>query len=255
MKAAIKNTRLYKALRFRSWVLRLTNPDVYLNMMLELVFYRNLVQHFGVEHVFDIGANIGFTAEALLKGGAREVIAVEPDAYNYSILDGKLGRDSRATLVNMAVDIDEGKALLRRHSSDGALHTLSPKYAELNALRGGEQAVHTTTLDALIQRYGCPDYVKIDVEGHEPAVLEGLSQTIRLVSFECNLPDFKAEGQACVAHLAKLSSSYVFNYAVGTQWQFADWVTVAEFQSILEAEERTVCWECFAWERFNPSYP
>ena len=40
------------------------------------------------------------------------------------------------------------------------------------------------TLDALIRQYGVPDYIKIDVEGHEHAVVAGLSQPIKVVVFE-----------------------------------------------------------------------
>jgi len=49
-----------------------------------------------------------------------------------------------------------------------------------------ELTVPAVTLDALIQRYGTPDYIKIDVEGHEEQVLAGLSILPPLLSFEFN---------------------------------------------------------------------
>jgi Methyltransferase FkbM domain len=42
------------------------------------------------------------------------------------------------------------------------------------------------TLDTLIERYGIPDYIKIDVEGYEEKVLTALSICPPLLSFEFN---------------------------------------------------------------------
>ena len=44
--------------------------------------------------------------------------------------------------------------------------------------------VKTTTLDDLIQRYGVPDLIKIDVEAAEYECIKSLTQKVNLLCFE-----------------------------------------------------------------------
>jgi hypothetical protein len=44
--------------------------------------------------------------------------------------------------------------------------------------------VQSTTIDAMIERYGVPDLLKIDVEGYELNVLKGLTQKVNDICFE-----------------------------------------------------------------------
>ena len=48
--------------------------------------------------------------------------------------------------------------------------------------------VGLTTLDALVTRFGEPAFCKIDVEGFDLEVLQGLSRPLRALSFECVPP-------------------------------------------------------------------
>ena len=56
-----------------------------------------------------------------------------------------------------------------------------------------EVAVTVSTLDNMIEKYGTPDFLKVDVEGGELQVFEGLSQPISVICFEANLPRFREE--------------------------------------------------------------
>jgi hypothetical protein len=76
----------------------------------------------------------------------------------------------------------------------------------------------------LIEEYGQPDYIKIDVEGLEQDVLRGLRRPIDYVSFEFTLPELPHDAIACV-RLLMANGAYRFLSLIDTQapvWVSAD---------------------------------
>jgi hypothetical protein len=97
--------------------------------------------------------------------------------------------------------------------------------------------VETVTLDELIAAYGRPFYIKIDVEGYEPAVLRGLHTAVRCISFEVNLPEFMPEALECVHLLEKIAGGGAFNFLVDCRDGFGarPWNRLESFVVDLEA--------------------
>ena len=195
---------------------------------------------------FDIGANIGDKTSIYRSNGCR-VVAIEPVARNVEVLRTRFGRDPHVTVVENAVSDHVGIATLAVVDENTAFSTFNTKWVD--ALADPEQnrwgvtvaarpvEVETTTLDLLIERFGRPEYVKIDVEGHELSVLKGLSKSIPLVSFEANLPEFLDETMSCVAALAALAPAATFNYATEQQdrLELATWLDAQAFERHVSA--------------------
>ena len=129
--------------------------------------------------VIDVGAHIGRYTLIAAERGAK-VIAIEPDPSNFLVLEQnvRLNGFSNVVLVNEAMTSTPGLLVL---SKAGLFNTgtSSVRAANANAptthQERSEVYVQGGTLDGIVQAYSLTriDWLKIDVEGHEIAVLEG----------------------------------------------------------------------------------
>jgi len=127
--------------------------------------------------VVDIGAHVGYFSllAAELVGSGGTVYAFEPEPNNHALLKKNIELNSYSNIhaIRKAVSNKCGSTQLFLSALDSGSHSI---YAA--AARGvtGNSLVSTTTLDAFLKGQGWPsvDLVKIDVEGAELTVLEGM---------------------------------------------------------------------------------
>lgn len=119
---------------------------------------------------FDIGANIGQAARVLAQNFAT-VVSLEPCDESYMVLL----EETPPNVVCLPTAAGPREGTLRLTECEGSIRT-----GQLTTGEGlawgrvvGQRSVPATTIDALAEHYGQPQFVKIDTEGHEVAVLEG----------------------------------------------------------------------------------
>jgi FkbM family methyltransferase len=214
------------------------------------MFYSDLFLTYAVRTVFDIGANQGDKAR-VFRELVDTVICAEPDPDLVSILQFRFGRSSGVVIEPVAVGASAGMAQLHRKPHHG-FNTLSDKWSDELGRAGIKDRdivdVPLVTLDMLIARYNRPDYIKIDVEGYELSVLQGLSQSVPLLSFEANLPTFADETVATVERLRTLNPTTRFNLRpdATVKWVYPDLISADELIARLTTVQTVTTYEVFA---------
>lgn len=188
---------------------------------------------------FDVGANIGNRTKIFLKLGAK-VVAVEPQEECLRVLKAVYKRNKCLIIIQKALGASEGEAELVI-SSANTISSLSQDWIEAVKRSGRftnnswekKQVINMTTLDSLIATYGTPSFIKIDVEGFEYQVIQGLSQPVRTISLEFT-PEFIESTFKCIDYLQSIGN-ICLNYSIGETSQLAldKWVNAQEMKGIL----------------------
>ena len=126
--------------------------------------------------LLDIGAHFGiFSLAAAHFGGAAVAVDPSPIATRMIRTQTSLnGCDDRVKIVQAAVGEVGGTVEMLSSGvfSDGYFKVIKGRS------RRDVRQVSSTTIDKISQQYGEPTHIKIDVEGHEGAVLRGATGTL-----------------------------------------------------------------------------
>ncbi|MEG4282323.1 FkbM family methyltransferase [Microcoleus sp. A006_D1] len=205
-------------------------------------FIRNFVQP--GELVFDVGANIGQKADVYAAAGAK-VICFEPQPNCVNILTDKYQHNQNIAIVNKGLAEQAGTMQLSVCTDANYISTFSKKWqtGRFSNYQWNETVtVEVTTLDEMIKVWGRPHFCKIDVEGFEYQVLQGLSTPIPYISFEFAI-EFLYDTKNCINQLKSLGYK-LFNFANGEQTNlvFPEWVSDELLVNYLESSNDRLLW-------------
>jgi FkbM family methyltransferase len=159
--------------------------------------------------IFDIGANIG--KYALANYNNNKIICVEASQKTFNTLQKNLEDYSNIICENYAVtnSTDEFVTFYDCPTHD-TIASLNRDWLESDLSRFGSYEktikpvlVKSITIDKLIEKYGMPDIIKIDVEAAEDIVVKSLSQKTPLLCYEWSA-EMREVNSRCVRHLSSI---------------------------------------------------
>ena len=174
--------------------------------------------------VFDIGSHVGDRIGSFRRLGAK-VVALEPQPDCAEVIRLIHAGDPDVRLIEQACGARAGKLTLKVNSANPTVTTASEDFIRAAEGAGGWEGqvwdraieVRVTTLDRLIANHGVPAFAKIDVEGLEDQVLDGLTTPMPALSFEFTTIQ-REIATRCVERLVDLGR-YKFDVALGESQQ------------------------------------
>ena len=177
--------------------------------------------------VLDIGANIGYYAlmELDLIGSTGKLIAVEPSPSNLTILKKnlELNNISGVRIVNGAIsDKSEKKDFYLAHQ--GNLNTFHATGTGAKHLNGEVIEVESFTVPEIMKDEGQLDLIRMDVEGHEVEVLNGMYDEIikgnlnPTIIFETHLTRYGSDHNMSLTLKKYFEAGYKIKY-LASSWQ------------------------------------
>ena len=181
-------------------------------------------QHVGAESVaIDVGANVGVHSLVMASRGAT-VLAIEPNPIVYRRLLSNIDLNGFTNIraQNIAISDSPGELCFSFPASD------ETNQGSGAVMSGGNTRVPAVTLDRLVEIEGLDrvDFLKIDVEGWEPAVLAGAEQVVAkhrpLLVFEHNAYHWRRTGGDITAVLGALRA-----------WGYSEFYTVHDRRGLI----------------------
>jgi FkbM family methyltransferase len=142
--------------------------------------------------VVEVGGHIGYITQYFSKlvGATGHVVVFEPGINNQRYIEANVLRFQNVTLERVAVAFNDGNAVLYEDTITGQNNSLNPSYYYVDDAAASHgvsveripHEVPTVALDSYVSSHGIrPDFLKIDVESLELAVLRGALHTLQMI--------------------------------------------------------------------------
>lgn len=178
----------------------------------QLKYITNHVERYGCDLFLDIGANLGYYAILLARHPkVAKVVAFEPDIRNFYHLCGNLYLNRLSSQVSphfAAVGNINGPVqfTMNKDASSGGSHIANPHEQDT-------VDVPSVRLDDFLTASGQTVCIKIDIEGHEIAALEGMFNILKNNSCLVQVESFGEKIPEVISFFK--SAGYAFRQSIG----------------------------------------
>ena len=156
--------------------------------------------------IFDIGFNIGeFTQTCFTKYPKCNVVGVEANPTLYNNVSSHFSVNYNFILLNNVVSNKTGEFIdFYISPNSNGVSTASTEFMQNSRFTKGSKnlrensiqwlnpiKIQSVTIDSMIERFGMPDLIKVDVEGYELTVLLGLTRKANDICFEWHEEEYQ----------------------------------------------------------------
>ncbi len=237
--------------KFHYFYLKYKYPDYINDLNKEANFYQDILNKNDL--VFDLGANVGEKTE-IFQRFVKKIICYEPNEYLCKRMISRFRNNKSVIIVQIIVSDSEGMVDFTFVKDNEAYSTMLPNgliyFQHLDKSKFIQKKIKSTTLNSEIKKFGIPDYVKIDCEGAEYLILKNLKNSIKLISFEVNLPQYKTEGIKIINSLSS-KFNYEFNVRLQDKHSFYYTKNIKSEELIIFMNNKKISMEIFAFLRNN----
>jgi len=138
--------------------------------------------------IFDIGANVGSWTLANINR-ADSFVTIEASPRTFKRLENNIN-NNKVRLLEYAVCNNNGEDITFYDAECDVLSTINKEWLTADTSRFhnftnySQIRCKTITIDSLINLYGIPDLIKVDVEGGEYECISSLTQKVDMLCFE-----------------------------------------------------------------------
>jgi len=160
----------------------------------------------------DVGANIGAYTLIASENAATTVISLEPNPTAFRKLERNVALNMRRNVipVNRAASSRAGALCMTNNGADPTNRILAEGDAAARTIM-----VEVDMLDAICRAHGAmPTLIKIDVEGHEPQVLEGAAECLE-ASIACIVENGDRRSVIDIMQMRGMRGPFYYRHRLG----------------------------------------
>lgn len=196
--------------------------------------------------IFDIGANRGlFTDVCISNNPNSKIITIEANPYLFNYLIEKYKNNKNVEVINTLISKENDRLIPFYLSNADTISTASVDWITQSRFTNSYVwykpiQIKSRSLDSLIDEYGIPELIKIDVEGYEYEVISGLSKKAKEICFEWAEEQYENINKTC-EHLESIGYTQ-FGFIEGDEYmkkpqEYTSWKT-SSIHSIVNPERK-----------------